>query len=191
MTALRRALRVAGAACLLGSCPAGAAPVDYRIDTDSSAVHFEVVHFGTSTLRGRFTGIVGDATLDLVARSGRVGLRVPTARVSTGVPVLDARLRQDDLFDSAGHPEAFFVSERFVFEGDRLAAVHGEFTLRGTSLPLTLRAIRFGCRADGAVSSCAGDFEGELLRSEFGLSFGLPFVGDRVRLRVQVRAERR
>ncbi|MBS0442054.1 MAG: polyisoprenoid-binding protein, partial [Proteobacteria bacterium] len=35
-----------------------------------------------------------------------------------------------------------------------------------------------------------GDFEAELRRSDFGMSFGLPLVADRVRLLVQVEAIR-
>jgi len=37
----------------------------------------------------------------------------------------------------------------------------------------------------------ATTFEGELRRSDFGATFGLPFVADRVRLRVQVEGLRR
>ena len=180
---------VATAAALLSSA-AGAAPAVYRIEPELSAVHFELLHFDTSTLRGRFMGVEGEVSLDLAAHRVRVGLRLPTAGVSTGVPVLDARLRQADLLDSGGHPEAFFVAERFVFDGDRLTEVRGEFTLRGVGQPLSLHAQRFACRAQAAGEVCAGDFEAELSRSDFGISFGLPFVGDRVRLAVQVTARR-
>ena len=171
--------------------PAGAAPVAYRLDPERSFVHFEVVHFGTSTLRGRLGAIDGQATLDLAQHRGEVSLRLATAGVSTGVPILDARLREADLFDSVGHPQAFFVATQFRFDGDRLAEVRGEFTLRGTSRPLSLRAQRFGCRADAEGEICGGDFEAELLRSDFGATFGLPFVADRVRLLVQVQTRRR
>ena len=37
---------------------------------------------------------------------------------------------------------------------------------------------------------CGGDFEGEILRSEFGPAFGRPFNGERVRLIVQVEGRR-
>jgi polyisoprenoid-binding protein YceI len=33
---------------------------------------------------------------------------------------------------------------------------------------------------------CGGDFEAELLRSDFGSTFGLPFVGNKVRLLISV-----
>jgi polyisoprenoid-binding protein YceI len=43
-------------ACLLTLSAAAvvlASPVVYALDPDHSVVHFEVLHFGTSTLRGR------------------------------------------------------------------------------------------------------------------------------------------
>ncbi len=178
-----------GADAAAPGLPEGDAVFD--LDPRHSFVHFEVLHFGTSTSRGRFGPVAGEVRLNRSAGTGELGLRIATATVSTGIPVFDARLRQDDLLDSAGHPEAFFVARRFRFEGDRLAEVRGEFTLRGTGVPLSLQARQFGCRLDGGVRVCGGDFTGELLRSEFGATFGLPFIADRVRLVVQVEARQR
>jgi polyisoprenoid-binding protein YceI len=170
--------------------PVAAGPTGYRLDPAHSFVHFEVMHFGTATLRGRFGPLEGYATLDPAARQGSVSLRVPTKIVSTGLAVLDSRLRQSDLLDSEGQPEAFYVAERFVFDGDALKEVRGEITLRGISRPLALRAQRFSCGTHPVLQRpwCGGDFEAELQRSDFGMDFGLPLVGNRVRLLVQVEA---
>ena len=179
-------------ACLmLWAQAVAAAPQAFRLDPDHSFVTFEIVHFGTSTIRGRLGGVVGEALLDRAAHRGEVSLRLRTDGVSIGVPILDARLRQADLFDSEAHPEAFFVASRFVFDGERLAEVRGEFTFRGSSRPLALTATRFGCRSEADGDVCGGDFEAELLRSEFGATYGLPFVADRVRLLIQVEGRRR
>jgi len=172
--------------------PVLAQPVVYRLDPQHSFVHFEVMHFGTSTLRGRFGPLAGFALLDRAAGTGQVSLRVPTQAVSTGLPVLDGRLRQPDLLASEAHPEAYFVAERFVFDAAALREVRGEFTLRGVSRPLTLRAQRFSCGLHPQLQRdwCGGDFEAELPRSDYGITFGLPLVADRVRLLVQVEAIR-
>ena len=113
--------------------------------------------------------------------------------VSTSLPFFDARLRQPDFLDSDAQPEAFFVASSFRFEGERLAEVRGEFTLRGLSQPLSLTALRFACRQDPQRQRdvCGGDFEARFNRSDFGSTFGLPFVGDSVRLLVQVEGVRR
>lgn len=191
---LGRALARWGFAAALGSAAAapaaGPAPAIYVLDPEHTFVHFEVQHFGTSTTRGRFGPVTGEVTLDRSMGRGEVGLRIRTASVDTGIPVFDARLRQADLLASAEHPEAFFVARNFRLDGERLAEVRGEFTLRGASQPLSLRVRHFACRQDGNTEVCGGDFEGEILRSEFGATFGLPLVGDRVRLLVQVEGRR-
>ncbi len=175
--------------------PLAAQPVTYVLDPEHSFVQFEVLHFGTSTSRGRIGPVAGSVTLDRGAGRGEANLRVPTSSVDTGIAVFDARLRQADLLASNAHPEAFFVANRFRFEGERVAEVRGEFTLRGVSQALSLRALRFACHIplapEPAAEVCGGDFEGEILRSDFGMDFGLPLVANRVRLLVQVEATRR
>jgi len=174
--------------------PAAAQPLTYRLDPAHSWVHFEVLHFGTSTIRGRIGPVNGRVTLDTAAGLGEVSLAVPTASVSTGIGFFDARLREDDLLASTAHPTAYFVATRFVFDGPRVLSLRGEFTWRGVSQPLTLTASRYACRNDTSgpapVQVCGGDFEGEVLRSDFGATFGLPFVANRVRLVVQVEGRR-
>jgi len=83
---------------------------------------------------------------------------------------------------------ALEAASRFGFDGDAVAAVNGEFTLRDVSQGLELRALRFGCHTHPQLQRevCGGDFEGELKRGDFGASFGMPFVANRVRLVVQV-----
>jgi polyisoprenoid-binding protein YceI len=184
---------LAAGAALVSPGLAGAQPASYRLDPSHSFVHFEVMHFGTATLRGRFGPLEGVAELDRSTRRGEVSLIIPTRIVSTGLPVLDSRLRQADLLASDDHPDAYFVARNFVFDGDALREVRGEITLRGTSRPLTLRALGFSCGIHPLLQRewCGGDFEAELRRSDFGMSFGLPLVADRVRLLVQVEGVRR
>lgn len=178
----------------LATTAAQAEPRSYTLDATHSWVQFEVLHFNTSTIRGRIGPVEGSVLLDPEAGRGEVRLAVSTASVSTGIRVFDARLRQDDLLASTAYPEAYFVATRFTFSEGRLAHLRGEFTWRGVSQPLQLNALRFGCRRDEGqgppAEVCGGDFEGEVLRSDHGATFGLPLVGNRVRLLVQVEGRR-
>lgn len=187
---IRRAAVCAGA--LLAGL-ADAEPRIYRVDPDHSFVTFEVLHFGTSTLRGRFGGLAGEVRIDPQAGKGYAGITIPVGAVDSGVKVLDKRLCERDLLACAEGPQAWFVAERFRFDGDAVRELRGELTLRGASQPLTLTASHFGCYRHPVLQHevCGGDFEGELLRSDFGASFGVAFVSDRVRLKVQVEGVRR
>lgn len=128
-------------------------------------------HFDTSTLRGRIGPLSGEVMLDSAAGRGRLGLVIDMGTLDTGFKLLDARLRQADLLDVAGHPQAYFVAERFRFEQGRPVELTGESRCAASA---------------GGAQRCGGDFEGELLRSASGATFGLPLAADQVRLRVQV-----
>lgn len=193
MKPLPIARRCAGASLLALCAAATAAPQTYALDADHSWVHFELTHFGTSTIRGRLGPARGVVVLDAQARRGEVSIEVDTASVSTGSKIFDERIRRDDLLATAAFPTAWFVSRSLQFDGERLVAVRGELTLRGRSLPLTLQATHFRCAAHPlppARELCGGDFEGRIKRSDAGIDFGLPFVGDDVTLRVQVEGTR-
>ncbi len=183
---LRFALALGGAVACGG---AAAQARTFELDPAQSWVQFEVQHFGTSTLRGRFGPLRGEVDLDVAARRGKVGVTIDLTSLDTGFKPLDSRLKEADLLDITAQPRAYFVAERFRFDGERLIEVRGEFTLRGVGVPLSLHAQRFSCLGGaGPGQRCGGDFVGELRRSEFGATFGLPFVADRVQLRLQVEA---
>ena len=171
------------AALLMAAAVAHAEPATYKLDPTHSFVHFEVVHFGTSTLRGRFGPVAGEVMLDREAGRGQVSLAIDTAGINTGTAALDARLRERDLLA---------IAERFAFEGGKLKELRGEFTLRGISQPLALKALRFNCYTSPLFRRevCGGDFEAQFDRSTVGATYGLPFVADRVRLLVEVEGVR-
>lgn len=189
-------------ATLIAVALAGAAraeAVDYALDPTHSFVTFELLHFGTSTIRGRFGPLTGQVMLDRAARRGRVQVVVATAAVSTGVPLLDASIRAPEMLAVEAFPQAYFVAERFEFDAPdasglagAVRSVRGEFTLRGQGQPLTLTAERFRCYTSPLLRRevCGGDFTGEFNRSAFGITHSLPFVADTVRLKVQVEAIR-
>ena len=172
---------------------ASAEPVRYRFDPTHTFVHFELSHFGTSMIRGRLGPLQGEVQIDRSARRGRVQVEIDMALASTGVPVLDARLREGDMLSTQVHPKAYLVAERFDFDdAGRVKGLRGEFTLRGVSLPLELKAVRFNCYTSPLFRRevCGGDFEGQFNRSAVGITHSLPFVSDTVRLLVQVEALR-
>ena len=164
----------------------------YTLDPDHSFVYFEITHFRTSTIRGRFGPVQGHVAMDPAAGTGELGISVDTRQVDSGMALFNRRLREPDLLNSESDPTVWFVARRFRFEQGRLAEVRGELTLRGVSRPLSLMASSFSCRDDERFKRevCGGDFEATFNRSEFGITFGRPFIGDTVRLLVQVEAVR-
>ena len=188
--ALLGGLALAGAAtAAFAQAPAPAAP-SWTLDPTHTFVHWEVVHMGTSTIRGRFDKAAGSVQFDAKAQQLDVSISVDTASVSSGVPILDALLKGSAMLDVVANPQAFFVARNAKFDGEAPREIRGEFTFRGVSQPLTLRALRWNCGLNPLFrrTVCGGDFEAEIVRSSFGITHSLPFVADKVRLVIQVEA---
>ena len=172
------------------SAPASAsgAAAGYTLDPTHTFVHWEILHMGTSTIRGRFDKSSGSVQFDPKAQVLEVGIAVETASVNSGVPILDNLIRGTAMIDAVANPQAFFTARGARFEGDTPRELRGEFTLRGISQPLTLRTLRWKCGLNLLFRRevCGGDFEGEFIRSAFGITHSLPFVADRVKLLIQV-----
>lgn len=179
--------------CLLSGnlATASAQGVTYALDPTHTRVHWEVLHFGTSTSRGRFDDITGSLALNAATGTGEVSVSIGTASVNTGVAPLDSVLRGSYLASSE-HPQAYFVASGWHWKAGAPLELRGEFTLRGVSQALQLRAPQLSCYTHPMLQRevCGADLAGELTRSDFGITDGLPFVGDTVRLLIQVEAIR-
>jgi polyisoprenoid-binding protein YceI len=163
----------------------------YVIDATHTFVTYEVGHFGTSTNRGRFDKKEGTVQFDRAARTGKVEVVFDLKSVSTGVEMMNKHLQSAEFFDSAKFPEARFVGDKFVFNGDKVSEVVGSLTLRGKSMPVTLKASNFNCYINPMFKRevCGGDFETTLKRSQWGVNYGLELgIPDDVRLLIQVEA---
>lgn len=190
----RSALAIASVAACVAAAPATAQQQRYVIDPMHTFVSFEVLHFGTSTVRARFDRKDGHVLLDRKARTGQAEITIDARSVSSGIADFDAHLRSKDFLDVERTPEAKFIGTQFRFEGDRLAAVEGTLTLLGRTRPITLKALRFNCYDSPILKAevCGGDFETTIMRSRWGMNWGIDMgVPDEVRLQVQVEAARR
>jgi polyisoprenoid-binding protein YceI len=162
----------------------------YVIDPAHTFASFSVDHLGIATQRGRFDRSRGRAALDREARTGTIEVEIDSASVSTGNAPLDALLRSDEFFDSARHPAIRFHADQVEFDRGQPRAVAGELTLLGVTRPVRLAIERFGCtrKPFGVVERCGADASALIRRSEFGLKGYAAFVGDEVRIAIQVEA---
>ncbi len=172
---------------------AAAAPATYAIDPTHTFVTFETLHFGTSTVRGRWDKKDGTVQFDRAGKTGKVELTIDMTSINTGVGPFNQHLSSKDFFDVATHPKATFVGDRFSFSGDKVTEVSGTLTIMGKANPVVLKATNFNCYMNPMLKRevCGGDFETTIQRSQWGIAFGLPAVApDAVRLLVQVEAVR-
>jgi polyisoprenoid-binding protein YceI len=185
---MRRLWWLAGFGWLAGVSTAA----DFALDTSHTAVHFGVLHYDLSMVRGRVAKVAGTVRFDPVAKTGAIDIRVDADSLDTGNRTLDQILRSDQYLDTARYGDVRYAGDGFVFDGERLVAIDGTLVLHGVARPVRLTAQRFTCKEVrlGLVGHrvCGGEFTATILRSDFGMTRFLPEVGDAVLLTIGVEA---
>ena len=174
-----------------------AAPETYTFDPYHTFVNFSVDHLGFSTLYGRFNKSAGKMIVDHAAKTGSLEITVESTSVDTAdldkgsrPRSRDEHLRQADFFNSAEFPRLTFKSPGVKFSGDNPTELDGQATLLGVTKPLTLKVERWKCGANpmSKKAMCGGNAGGSVKRSDFGMKFGIPALGDEVKLMVEFEA---
>ena len=163
----------------------------YSIDPTHTFVTFEVTHFGTSTNRGRFDKKEGTVQLDKAAKTGKVDLTLETGSIDTGTVAFDKHLQSDSFLNAALFPTAKFTASNFTFNGEKVSEVAGQLTMLGKTLPVVLKATSFNCYMNPMLKRevCGGDFDATLVRSQYGVTYGLNYgFPDAMHLVIQVEA---
>jgi polyisoprenoid-binding protein YceI len=178
------------AALLAGT--AVAAPETYTIDPRHTFPSFEVNHLGFSTQRGRFNSTSGTIVLDRAARSASVEVSIDVRSINTGLDKLEQHLVAEDFFYATKYPKINFKSTHARFEGDKLVALDGDLTMRGVTRPVTLTMSSFYCGMHPILKkpACGADAMTMIKRSDYGINYALPAVGDDVKLLIQVEAHK-
>ena len=165
---------------------------NYVIDPNHTFPLFEVSHMGFSTQRGRFDKTYGWATLDSAAKTGSVNLTIDTKSIDMGFANWNAHMLEDSFFNADKFPTMTFTSDKLVFDGDKVVAAEGQFTLLGVTRPLTVTVSGFHCGANPMTRKdmCGCDVTATFKRSAFGMTKFIPLVGDEIRIFVPVEAYR-
>lgn len=172
--------------------PAAVTGGTYQADPGHTLVTWTLDHMGFSPYTGIFGDVTGTLTLDPKKLSAaKVDMTIPVSKVVTASSGLTQHLLRPGKeggkpdFFGASPADARFVSTRVEAQGDR-ARVTGNLTLNGVTRPVTLDARFYGA---GKAPAMMGGKEnvgfhatGSIRRSEFGLGFGVPVVGDEVKL---------
>jgi polyisoprenoid-binding protein YceI len=185
------AMALAVVAAVLAYAPlAQSAPDVFRVEPGMTSVEFGVSHLGISRQRGTFDQTWGRIELDGSRSTGRIDFVVDAASVNTGWSVRDAFIRGEDMFDVEQHPVMRFRSTRLDFDAGVLQRIDGDLTLHGITREVTFAVTRLDCGTDPATgrAGCGAEATGTIRRSDFGMSYALPLIGDEIDLRFLVTA---
>jgi polyisoprenoid-binding protein YceI len=172
-----------------------AAPETYTLDPTHTNPNFSVQHLGMSTVWGHFERATGKVVIDRAAKTGSIEVKIPTATISTGDAKRtdgqrsrDEHLRTTDFFNVAEFPDMVFKSTKLNFTGDKVHTIDGTLTLLGVTKPVTLTASAFNCGANpmSKKDMCGADLVGSIKRTDFGMKYAVPAIGDEVKLFIAV-----
>lgn len=169
--------------------PARAAD-SYATDSEFTIPVFEVTHLGFTTQHGRFNKTSGKVMIDFAAKTGSVDFTVYTESLDMGWGAWTKHLSDEGLFNVKKFPTMTFKSDKLIFDGNKVVAAEGQFTMIGVTKPLKVTVNGFQCGSNPVSKKpmCAGDVTATLKRSDFGLTKYIPAVSDEVKISVPVEA---
>jgi len=171
--------------------PAFAAPVSYKIDPAHTAVAFIVNHVGFSNVIGRFNTVGGDVTFDKDAvEKSVVNVTIDTTSVDTNHAKRDEHLRSPDFFNAKEFPKMTFKSTKIEKTGDKTGKLHGDLTMLGVTKPVVLDVTfnKDGVSPASKLETAGFSARGTVKRTEFGMKYGAPAIGDDIQLLIEVEA---
>ena len=162
----------------------------YVIDGTHTLPRFEYSHFGYSTQVSRFDKTSGKITLDRATKTGSVNVVIDAKSVDTGYALFNEHIQGEDFFDTAKYPTITFKSSNLKFDGDKLAAVEGDLTVKGVTKPVTLALTSFLCMPHPMLKkdACGANATARIKRSDFNMGKYAPYVSDEVTLTIPVEA---
>lgn len=171
---------------------------NYTVDPGHTLVGWRVSHFGFND----YFGIFGDATGTLVLDpakldEAKVDITIPVSKVTTASAGLTEHLLRAG--KDGGKPDFFgptpadarFVSKAVTARGNR-ALITGDLTLNGVTHPARLDAEFTGAGINPYNKKETVGFHATSIirRSNFGIDYGIPLVGDEVKLDITVAFEK-
>ena len=179
------------AATALTAFGTSAAPVTYTIDNGHSVVAFSLDHLGFAKAMGRFNTVGGELVFDAAApASSSLTVEIDANSIDTNHDKRDEHLKSPDFFNSAEFPKITFKSDKVEVTGDKTGRLSGQLTMLGVTKPVVLDVTfnKADVSAASKLETAGFSARGTVKRSDFGMSYGVPNIGDDVALIIEVEA---
>lgn len=186
-------LGLMGAALMFVAQPASAQVERYKFDDPHTQVVFMVNHMGFSNSIGKFTDYEGtiEFNRDEPAKS-TVEVTIETDSLDFADDTWNEHVEAADMLNVEKFPTMTFKSTNIDVTGEKTAKITGDLTLLGVTKPVVLDTVfnNAGKAPMGNVYKAGFSATGTLKRSDFGMTKGIPMVGDEIKLIIEVEANR-
>lgn len=169
-------------------------PGSYQIDKQHTSLLFKVNHMGMSTLVGRFNSV--DASLEFNPthmENARLSAVITISSVDVNNRDLEETLRGSSWFDADKYPQALFKTTSVELVNESRAKFSGNLTLHGVTAPVVLDVVFNGGGENMLTGRYTLGFTAvtSFKRSQFGMDYLVPAVGDDVNIEVFAEFQKR
>jgi len=163
---------------------------NYQVDPAHSFVNFRVQHLQVSYVYGRFNEPKGTIVLDDAdPTKSTMEFSVQADKVDTGNSGRDAHLKKSDFFSASEFPEITFKSTSVKQLDDNTLEVTGDLSLHGVTKSITTQVKRIGTGPGMKGETRTGmETMFKIKRSDYGMTYMVPQVGDEVTLLIGIEA---
>lgn len=180
------------ALALAATAPAPAnAAEKWEFDKAHTQVLFVVNHLGFTDLTGQFRVVDGELLLDRgnLANSS-VTATLEADSVDMNHDGINRHLKNEDFFDVETHAQLTFRSTSVSVVDDSTLKMDGELEMVGQTVPVSLDVVinNIGTHPMSGKPHAGFTATGTLQRSDWGISYGSPNVGEEVSIRINLEA---
>ncbi|MCB1562572.1 MAG: polyisoprenoid-binding protein [Alphaproteobacteria bacterium] len=165
----------------------------YSFDKAHTQILFFVNHLGFSNSQGEFLDFDGTFTFDRgEPEKSSVDVTIQTNSIDMDDEKWDTHMKSADFFNVEHFPTMHFKSTSIVLTGEDTADITGDMTILGVTKPVTLstKLNKAGPHPFGSKYMAGLSASAHIKRSDFGMNYGLPMVGDDVEIRIEVEGVR-
>jgi polyisoprenoid-binding protein YceI len=164
----------------------------WKFDPYHTQVEFSAKHLGMMTVRGHFAEVTAGGTVDPEhPERTQVEATINTSSIRTHNEQRDNDLRSSNFLEVDKYPTITFKSTRIEHTGGDKYRVTGDLTIKGTTKPVTLNAVKYGEFNDPRMGHRIGyAAQTQINRKEFGMRFdamldGKFIVSDEVQINIE------
>ncbi|MDF8331649.1 YceI family protein [Novosphingobium sp. HBC54] len=173
----------------------------YVVDAGHAQIGWRLNHMGFNDTLGLIGGETGTLTLDPAnPAASKVSISIPVAKLVSADAGLTAHLMKPagangkaDFFGANPAPATFESTSVAVGADGTSAKVAGNLTLNGATKPVTVDVTFVGAGKNPMKGVETVGFHGTatIKRSDFGLGYAVPVVGDDVSLTISIAFEKK
>ncbi|OBY26576.1 YceI family protein [Leisingera sp. JC1] len=167
-----------------------AEPLSYDIDLVHSGISFRINHLGFSDVIGMARDFSGAFVFDADAptEGASLDVTVKVGSLFTNNAQRDSDIQGADWFNAVEFPEITFTGTDYEATSDAGGKITGDLTIIGVTKAVTLDVKLNGTGNNPWDGSRVAGFGATttIKRSDFGLTSGIPQIGDEVELTIQV-----